>query len=129
MAIFNWSTNPYFTTNANGYVSPHGSDTTGDGSPNNPYRTRQKAIDQGRNNLQVAPHVIRDTVSNSGTSIYYEPGCILDSFSAVTFNWGSSANSCKIITNKQLASGGSCRNSLIIGTTQGTLPIVKIEAI
>lgn len=39
MATYNWMQNPYFTPN--GYAALSGSDTQGDGSANNPYRTIQ----------------------------------------------------------------------------------------
>ena len=50
MATYNWQTNPYFTTNR--YKAPTGSDTTGDGTANKPYRTIQKCIDSGGTLIQ-----------------------------------------------------------------------------
>ena len=78
MATYNWQPNPYFTTNR--YKAPTGSDTTGDGTANKPYRTIQKCIDSGGSFIQCAPEVIREQWTGS-PSLYFENGCIIDHFS------------------------------------------------
>ena len=77
MATYNWTANPYFTTNR--YKAPTGSDTTGDGTANKPYRTIQKCIDSGGVNIQCAPEVIREQWTGS-PYIFFERGCIIDQF-------------------------------------------------
>lgn len=80
MATYNWQTNPYFTTNR--YKAPTGSDTTGDGTANKPYRTIQKCIDSGGVNIQCAPEVIREQWTGL-PNLFFENGCIIDQFSTV----------------------------------------------
>ena len=79
MATYNWQPNPYFTTQR--YKAPTGSDTTGDGTANKPYRTIQKCIDSGGVYIQCAPEVIRESATFTGTVLFLEPGCIIDYFS------------------------------------------------
>ena len=95
MATFNWTNNPYFTTNR--YKSPHGSDVTGDGTANKPYRTIQKCIDSGGLSIQCAPEVIRE-IFTGGPTLYLEPGCIVDTF--VNDNYAVSTRGGKIVGGK-----------------------------
>lgn len=97
MATYNWLPNPYFTTNR--YKAPTGSDTTGDGTANKPYRTIQKCIDSGGTNIQCAPEIIREQWTVA-PRIYFEPGCIYDNFSIATSNGTSLKYGVKIINAK-----------------------------
>ena len=111
MATYNWSPNPYFTTNR--YKAPTGSDTTGDGTANKPYRTIQKCIDSGGLNIQCAPEVIRESTVYANTLLYLEPGCIIDSF-AVSLTPASAIYGGKVV-NAKFNTNNACVDSFIKG--------------
>ena len=114
MATYNWQPNPYFTTNR--YKAPTGSDTTGDGTANKPYRTIQKCIDSGGTFIQCAPEVIREQWTGF-PSIFFESGTIVDCFSSPVIR--GSLYSAKII-NCAITNSMDAFNNCFVETTSSS---------
>lgn len=113
MATYNWSPNPYFTTT--GYVSDSGSDQYGDGSATNPYRTRQKSLDQGKTRIQISSHVMRDTMNTVFCQCFYEPGCVVDLFQPSSSFLGSEIYGALKVVNGKSILLQSYNNTIIKG--------------
>lgn len=114
MATYNWMQNPYFTPT--GYAALSGSDTQGDGSANNPYRTIQKCIDTAKTLIQVSHQVIREQWTGS-PSIFFERGCIIDQFSGGGL--GGSIYGVKAINTRFGNNFTNASDNFIKGTTSG----------
>lgn len=122
MATYNWQTNPYFTTNR--YKATTGSDTTGDGTANKPYRTIQKCIDSGGLNIQCAPEIIREQFTGA-PFIFFEDGCIYDNFSINTMNGNAKKYNIKIINAKLTEDDYTISvNTLIKGRLNANMAII-----
>jgi hypothetical protein len=115
MATYNWMQNPYFTPN--GYAALSGSDTQGDGSANNPYRTIQKCIDTGKTLIQASHQVIREQWTGS-PSIFFERGCIVDQFAGGELR--GSIYGAKAINTRFGNNMTNAADSFIKGSTTGS---------
>jgi len=69
------------------YVSPSGSDETGDGSEASPYRTIQYAVD-------MQPHLYSGSISIHVAAGTYDEDVSADSAACITVDLGEAANNC-----------------------------------